>query len=351
MHRICTSLANNGYAVTLVGRRLNHSSSLTKQNFRQKRIRCLFNKGFLFYAEYNIRLFFFLLAQKMDGICAIDLDTILPCYFISRLKGIKRVYDAHEFFTELKEVRTRKRVQQVWTAIERFCLPEFPHGYTVSEGLEREFKKRYNNQYSIIRNIPRLNTTVQKKEASQRFILYQGAVNEGRGFEYLVPAMKHVRYPLVVCGDGNFMEQLKALITENSVENKILLKGMLEPAALQQIAAEATLGINLVEKEGLNQYYSLANKFFDYIHACLPQLTMNYPEYRSINDQYNIAVLINDLLADEIAAVLNRTMENKALLQQLSQNCMLARTQLNWEAEEQKLISFYRKHFPLPATE
>src|ERR1043165_8632147 len=135
MHRICISLANAGYRITLVGRKLKTSISLQQRPFAQKRLRCFFNKGFLFYAEYNLRLFFFLLTQKMDGICAIDLDTILPCLFISKLKAVPRIYDAHEYFTELKEVRTRPAVKKFWTGIERFAVPKFQCGYTVSEGL------------------------------------------------------------------------------------------------------------------------------------------------------------------------------------------------------------------------
>ena len=96
MIRICSSLAHAGYTVTLVGRSKSDSISLSSgQAFLQKRIKCLFQKGKLFYAEYNFRLFFYLLLKKMDGICAIDLDTILPCYYISKLKKVKRVYDAH----------------------------------------------------------------------------------------------------------------------------------------------------------------------------------------------------------------------------------------------------------------
>ena len=59
MIRICTSLANAGYNVTLVGRKLKASLPLTTQPFLQKRLFCFFEKGKLFYAEYNIRLFFF----------------------------------------------------------------------------------------------------------------------------------------------------------------------------------------------------------------------------------------------------------------------------------------------------
>src|SRR5688572_28851854 len=101
MNRICTSLAENGYAVTLVGYTRKASPPLKQEKYRQKRINCLFKKGKLFYAEYNTRLFFYLLFQKVDAICAIDLDTILPCLRISTWKNIPRIYDAHELFTAL----------------------------------------------------------------------------------------------------------------------------------------------------------------------------------------------------------------------------------------------------------
>ena len=89
MQRICTSLVKAGYDVLLVGRKLNDSVVLKKEAFKQKRLYCFFKKGFLFYAEFNLRLFFSLLFIKTDAVCAIDLDTILPCYFISALRGKK----------------------------------------------------------------------------------------------------------------------------------------------------------------------------------------------------------------------------------------------------------------------
>src|SRR5271154_4051954 len=98
MSRICNSLANAGYLVTLVGRKLPDSIPLAQKKYQQKRLHCFFNKGKLFYAEYNLRLFFYLFFKKMDAICCIDLDTILPALFISSIKNVKRVYDAHELF-------------------------------------------------------------------------------------------------------------------------------------------------------------------------------------------------------------------------------------------------------------
>src|SRR5688572_23248375 len=98
MQRICTSLSNAGFTVSLIGRKLKSSIPLQDITYFQKRIYCFFTKGPLFYAEYNFRLLLYLLPLKVDCICAIDLDTILPCYYLSRFKGCKRLYDAHELF-------------------------------------------------------------------------------------------------------------------------------------------------------------------------------------------------------------------------------------------------------------
>lgn len=341
MHRICTSLAESGYSVTLVGRRLPGSLPLKKEKFHQKRLRCWFVKGKAFYAEYNIRLFLYLLTKKIDLVCAIDLDTILPCLKISQWKKVRRVYDAHELFTELKEVISRESIKKAWEKIERHAVPKFPKGYTVSSSIADEFNRRYGVHYTCIRNVPRLREmTIQP--ARNRYILYQGAVNEARAFEYLVPAMKWVNYPLIICGDGNFMDQLKNLIADHQLEGKITLKGMLSPPELWEIAQAATIGISLAEKEGLNQYLALPNKFFDYIHAGLPQVTMNFPEYRRVNKDYEVALLIDDLAPQRIALAINNLMEDDVVYRRLRENCLKARLELNWQNEEKKLLAFYQ---------
>ena len=344
MHRICTSLAENGYKVTLVGRSKKNSLSLREEVYNQYRLTCFFQKGKLFYIEFNLRLFFYLLFKKMDGICAIDLDTIIPCLFISQLKNIERIYDAHEYFTEMKELQHRKKVQNFWLSIEKFAVPKFRYCYTVSDGLAETFNRKYNKDFISIRNISKLLQISSKVEETE-FILYQGAVNEGRGLEYLIPAMQFISTPLVICGDGNYMSETKTLINKYGLQEKVKLKGMILPDALKNITLKATLGINLTETEGHHHYYALPNKFFDYIHACLPQITMNLPEYRKINKRFEVAVLIDDLEIDTIAEAINKTLNNKELLLILKQNCLKAREVFNWEQEEKKLLQFYKVIF------
>jgi glycosyltransferase involved in cell wall biosynthesis len=172
-------------------------------------------------------------------------------------------------------------------------------------------------------------------------LLYQGAVNHARGLEYLIPAMKQIEAVLHIYGDGNFMDDTRQLIQQNNLEDKVLLMGKADPMELRQITQSAYLGFNLVEPVGLNQWFSLANKFFDYIHAGIPQVTMNFPEYKRINEAYPVAVLIDQLSENEIARAVNSLMSNQGIYQQLQSNCARAAAQLNWQNEEKKLIEFY----------
>jgi glycosyltransferase involved in cell wall biosynthesis len=344
MIRICTSLGQAGYAVTLIGRRWANTPALVPRPFAQKRLFCFTRTGKLSYLEYNLRLFFFLLFKKADAVCAIDLDTILPFYYISKLKRIPRVYDAHELFCEMKEVVTRPAVYRVWKWVEKHTVPHFKHGYTVNDAIAATFHRLYQVQYEVVRNVPVLHP-IAIPDKPEKYILYQGAVNEGRSFETLIPAMKDVQARLIICGDGNFMEQARQLVHEHGLSDKVIFKGRILPAELRQYTLNAWAGVTLFENNGMNNYHSLGNRFFDYLHAGLPQLCVNYPAYEEINNRYQIAVLINNLSPETIAGGLNELLNNKKLYNQLQQNCLQAREAINWQQEEKKLLEFYKNIF------
>lgn len=344
MHRIAHSLSAAGYQVLLVGRNTPGAPELSNTTFQQKRLPCFFQTGPLFYLEFNLRLLLFLLFEPVDIICAIDLDTILPCLLASSIRGKKRVYDAHEYFTQQKELIRRPGVQRIWLAIEKWAVPKFPNGYTVNAHLAQLFKENYGVNYEIVRNIcfhyPLENIDNQTTE---KFILYQGAVNEGRCFEQLIPAMKWVDAPLFIVGGGNFMDQTIELIRHYKLENKVFLKGYLQPAELRLFTQQATIGITLFEPNGINQVYSLANRFFDYMMAGVPQICVNYPLYKEINDQYGFAYLVDDTHPLTIGDALNKLLKDGVVYKGLKQNCLNARKELHWDKEAENLIHFYNR--------
>lgn len=340
MHRICESLHAAGYEVNLVG--IDRPDPLPSRSYAQHRLTSRFKKGKLFYLEHNIRLFLFLLFRRADLLVANDLDTALPVWLVSKIKGIPRVMDAHEFFTEMKEVITRPLIHKVWSSLEKFLLPRFQQGYTVGEGIAAKFKDVYGVNYEVIRNLPVIRPDMIRMAPAEPFILYQGAVNHGRGFETLIPAMRTIPCKLVVCGDGNFMDELRRLILQEGVKEKVQLTGMLPPAELKEWASKATLGIFLPDRLGANQFLSLPNKFFDNIEAGLPQITCRFPEYESINSRFPVAVLLERVDSVSVSQAVNDLMADSTKRAQMSDACKLARIEYNWQNEEKRLLAFYK---------
>ncbi len=344
MIRICTSLHNAGYNVTLVGRERPNSKALIERPFKQVRLKQRIDSGKLFYLTYNIKLLFYLLLQKADALCAIDLDTILPVYYTSILKGVKRVYDAHELFCEIEEVASRPAIQKLWYAIERHTVPHFKYGYTVNQSYVEEYNKLYNVNYAIVRNatiLKPIGIVVQK----EKYILYQGAVNKGRCFEQLIPAMKKIDCKLVICGEGNYYQEAQEMVMELGLENKVIFKGYIPPHELPNYTRNAYIGITLFVATSRSNELSLANRFFDYMHNGVPQLCAAYPEYEKINSEYEVAKLLSDITPDSIADALNELLTSIDYYNRLKSNCLLAREEYCWQNEEKRLLNVYQRLF------
>ncbi len=345
MIRICDSLARAGYWVILVGREKRTSVALEERRFQQKRLHCWFEKGKLFYAEYNLRLFLFLLFRSFDVVNAVDLDTILPAFLATRLKRKTLVYDAHEYFTEVPEVIRRPRVKQIWEGIARFCLPKVKHAYTVGPALAKLMEDRYGIAFEVIRNVPiKRSVSEVAVQTNPKILLYQGVLNEGRGLEYAIEAMQQLEgIQLWLAGEGDLSEQLRSLVERLKLRKKVRFLGYIKPEELAKITPGAFLGLNLLENRGLSYYYSLANKCFDYIQAGVPSLQMDFPEYRRLNDAFNTFLLLDTLSPQSITKAVRTLLEHPSQYEKLKQNCLLAREVLNWEKEERKLLSVYEK--------
>ena len=345
MIRICTSLSEAGYDVCLVGRKRPHSKPLSKRKFQQKRLTCFFEQGKFFYLEYNLRLFFHLLFHRFDMVNSIDLDTVLPGFFVSRLKGKTCVYDAHEYFTEVPEVVTRPRIQRFWKAVEKLTVPHLKYCYTVGKGLADLFTAEYETYFKVVRNVPfrSRKKPLRKPFGNKKKILfYQGALNEGRGLENLISAMQFIENAeLRIAGEGDLSQELRALATEKNVTDKVFFLGFVLPEDLKALTEEADIGLNLLENKGLSYYYSLANKAFDYIQAHKPSINMNFPEYRHINREYGTFCLIENLKPENIIAAIKRLTEDEEYYLSLVKNCERAAKVFVWEREQEVLLKVF----------
>lgn len=346
MQRICTSISKAGFEVLLVGRRLKHSIPLKSFPFKQKRLSCWFNKGKLFYLEYNVRLFFFLLRSRFDAICSIDLDTILAGFYASKIKRKTCIYDAHEYFTEVPEVVGRPTVKRIWERVAKHTIPRLKYCYTVCESLADLFAENYGTEFNVIRNVPfRLNTPVSKSKNDLPVILYQGALNEGRGLEEMITAMKEINAEFWLAGEGDLSTELRELVNSLQLNEKVKFLGFITPDKLKDLTFKVDIGINLLQNKGLSYYYSLANKAFDYIQAELPSINMNFPEYQRIANKHKVGLLVDDLESTTLVHAINQLITDKRLYSEIVANCKMAKQHYTWEEEEKKLLQIYNQIF------
>lgn len=344
MIRICTSLAKAGHELVLVGRELPNSRPLQAKTYTQKRLKCLFNKGKFFYLEYNLRLLLFLFSQKLDVLYAVDLDTLLPAFLLKKIRDTKVVYDAHEYFTETPEVTNRKFTKSIWESLAKRAIPMMDACITVGQALADLMGERYGKHFYVVRNVPFSQAEVATEKVSPPVILYQGALNEGRGLEEMINAMPKVENAqLWLAGEGDLSQQLRQQVQDLDLVESVRFLGYVQPHDLRDLTLKASIGINLLQNKGLSYYYSLANKAFDYIQAEVPSINMAFPEYVALQQQYGTFELVENLEKETLLKAVENLLFDEKKYQQCVANCRLAKQVLHWENEEQVLLKIVEK--------
>jgi len=338
--KVCNTLIQNNFEVLLIGRKLKNSIPLSR-NYKTKRFQLLFNTGFLFFAEYNLRLFCYLLFTRKDILLANDLDTLLPNYLVSKLQNKKIVFDSHELFPEIPELVHRPKVKKVWLALEGWILPNLKNNYTVCKSIASFYNDKYNTPFKTIKNLP------TKKEANKgsfsfethtkKIILYQGALNIGRGLELMIETMHFLEnHLLVLIGDGDIHKFLKEKVSAENLNSKVVFLGKITPTELHKVTPLANLGLSLEEDLGLNYRFALPNKIFDYIQAEVPILVSNLPEMRKVVLAYNVGKIVKHRTPKKLAKQIEQVLEKEYTTELKS-----AKEILTWEQQEAELIAIF----------
>ena len=168
MDKMSLFLHKKGFDVTLVGRCYGDSPVLSPRPYKTKRLRLLFRKGFIFYAEYQFRLLLYLLFHKCDLLVSNDLDTLLPNYLVSKWRKKPLVYDSHEYFCGELSVVSKPISYKVWHGIERRIFPKLKTVITVSQSIVDQYEKEYGVRPYLVRNIPPAATPPRQQAGNAR---------------------------------------------------------------------------------------------------------------------------------------------------------------------------------------
>ncbi len=348
LEKVCATLLSLGFSPLLIGRKRRTSPELPRKEWRTHRMHLLFEKGPLFYAEYNLRLFLWLLFHRADLIVANDLDTLPACFLASLLKRKPIVYDSHEFYTETPELIHRPFTRNIWLSIEKSIFPKLDRIITVNKSIAQEYKMRYGKELYIIKNLPRKLITHSlpspaKKPDGKKVILLQGAgINIDRGAEELVQAMQYLpNVMLWIIGSGDVMDILKELIIKHHLEDRITIFGRVAYEELTAYTLAADLGISIDKDTNPNYRFSLPNKLFDYIRCQTPVLVSRLPEIAQIVEQYNVGEFIDSHDPKHIADRISTLLSNEQKMSQYKNNCSIASEELTWEHQTDTMKEIY----------
>jgi glycosyltransferase involved in cell wall biosynthesis len=347
VHKVCTTLHNMGFDVMLVGRKLPASLLIDNRQYAVKRFSLLFQKGPQFYAAYNLRLLLFLLFSKFDILLSNDLDTLPANFIASKIKGKPLVYDSHEYFTEVPELINRPRVKKVWEWLEKKMVPNIKTAITVCNSIAKIYEEKYGTPFRVLRNLPLAGSFEAKTETNdkaEKIILYQGALNIGRGLEQAIWAMHFVENSkLIIAGDGDIKADLEKLVIKENLQNKVEFTGRLPLEELAKLTPQADLGLSIEEDLGLNYRFALPNKLFDYIQAQVPVLVTNLPEMVAIVHQYQIGEITNSLEPYHLAEKIKDALNNQEKRKVWKSNLPAAANKLTWENEEKVVWEIFKR--------
>lgn len=348
VHKVCNSLRNMGYEVELIGRIHKKSLPLQTRPYHTKRFNLIFQKGAAFYAEYNFRLFWYLLFNKNNILLSNDLDSLPANFVAAKFKGKPLVYDSHEYFTEVPELINRPKVKKIWEWIEKQILPHITYAYTVCDSIAKIYDEKYGVDFKVIRNFPlrkkQENPKTTSGQRSGQIILYQGALNKGRGLTEAIRAMHFVKNAkFLIAGDGDIKRELEQLVEKEKLNEKVFFTGRLSLDELSELTPTADLGISIEEDLGLNYRFALPNKLFDYIQAEIPVLISNLPEMKAIVEKYKVGEITNTLEPEKLAIKINHALSDKEKRKTWKKNLMLAAKELTWEKEEKVLKELFKQ--------
>lgn len=322
----------------------------TQRSVSVHRFRMLFRRGPFFYAFYNVRLFFFLLfARRPVLLVPVDLDTLPANFMVSRLRSVPLLYDSHEYFTEVPELVDRPRVKKTWERIEKAIVPRLRSAIAVSDSIAAGYREKYGVEFRTIRNVPVSRDPVAFPELQDTYpsaykIIYQGALNKGRGIELMIDAMRFIPDTLLfVAGDGDIRTDLQRRVHRLKLTDRVVFPGRIPPGRLAAITAQCDLGLSLEEDLGLNYRMALPNKLFDYIQARVPVLCSDLPEMVAMVEGYGVGEVCRDRSPEQLAGQIRDMLKNEEKWEKWRVKLEDAAGELCWEKEEQKLVELLDK--------
>jgi glycosyltransferase involved in cell wall biosynthesis len=348
-HKMCRSLTDAGFAVTLVAAESRHKPPASAVRL----VTVPKAKGRLGRMLWTaMRVCRAALRERADIYHFHDPE-LIPWGFLMRALGRRVVYDAHENLPAM--LRDRHYLPPVIRPVlaaavgfaERFLARFFSAVCAATPVIAARLK---NSRLTVIQNFPtdrELGDAVATAYEARKYdLIYVGSITVVRGIKEVLAALLALNRTrpttLQLVGSvapSSLLDELKA----DPAWAHVAYHGQLGRAESQAMMRQSRVGL-VVLRPAANYLDSYPTKMFEYLAAGAPVLASDFTLWRSIVERSNCGVVVDPLDPDAIAAAAARLLGAPVEADAMGRRGRdMVLRDFRWLNEERKLVALYRE--------
>lgn len=256
-------------------------------------------------------------------IWAADVYCLLPAVVLGWRWKAAVIYDSRELYSSLSSLAHRPIAQRILAWYERVLVRHVARVVASGERDADELVGLLNLPLRplVVLNVPFYQEPPKSNLLHQRcgipsqqpILLYQGAVQKGRGLLQVIDAISLI--PALHCcilGRGEFSPVIAEYAARRGVLDRVHLLGAVPYNELLKWTAAADIGWCWIEPISHSYELALPNKLFEYAMARIPVLASDLPAVREILEQFPFGVLVSPAAtAEELAQAIQHLLADR----------------------------------------
>lgn len=352
------TLAHAGHEVTLVAwdRECRLPRKEQKDGFMIERIynRAGFQlgpvKNLFRVSLFQILLLYHLLKKEMDVIHCFNLDTLIPGWLVSRIKGCRLTLDLCEpiyyAYWDQKYARVLHITDWVERTFSKKCDYVFVHNFFQL----RKFEKYGVKHCEHIGSLPNRSIIVDQpqvpSEGGNVVLGRIGSIYKNNGIEEVIEAFVPLskEYPqarLLLAGKvyDEFKEDFQRLV--EPIRDRVEVVGEFPSSQLPELYRKTDISMQLSRRTVWFQNIT-PTKFFESLANGVPVITSDIGDCGQLVREAECGVVVDETNVEDIVRGVSALIEDPSLRYRMAENGLkLIKERFNWEAMGEKLVRIY----------